>query len=327
MRLFVTGASGFVGGAVTKRFAERGDAVLAMSRSEKSDAAIAALGGTPVRCDLENVTAAHIGNAETVVHCAAFVDQWGPRDAWKRFNVDGTTRMLAAAREAGVRRFIYISTESVLWNGQHLRGADETYPLAPNSPYPYAATKAQAELLVTAASAGDDAGGPRFETIILRPRFIWGPGDTTLLPTIEKMAKSGQWMWVNHGRAMTSTTHVTNLVHAVELALTEGRSGEAYFVLDDGVRSMHEMITGIAAARGLMLPERSVPGWFADALGATCAFAWGALPLAGAPPITPFSAMILSRDSILNDDKARAELGYRPVLSVEEGLKALAGAA
>jgi nucleoside-diphosphate-sugar epimerase len=269
---------------------------------------------------LESVTASHIGDAEAVIHCAAFVEQWGPRDAWKRFNVDGTTRMLAAARQAGVKRFIHISTESVLWRGQHLRGADETYPLAPNSPYPYAATKAQAEELVRAANA------PGFETIILRPRFIWGPGDTTLLPTIEKMAKSGQWMWVNHGRAMTSTTHVINLVHAIELALTKGRGGEAYFILDDGVRSMHDMISGIAGARGITLPEKSVPGWFADALGAFCEFVWGAFPVAGEPPITRFSAMILSRDSILKDDKARKEMGYRPVLSVEDGLRGLASA-
>ncbi len=318
MRLFITGASGFVGGAAAKHFVRRGDYVLAMSRSQKSDTAIRALGASPVRCDLEHVAAADMEGAEAVVHCAAFVEPWGPRDAWKRFNVDGTARMLAAAREAGVGRFIHISTESVLWNGQHLRGVDETYPLAPDSPYPYAATKAQAELLVQAANA------PGFETIILRPRFIWGPGDTTLLPTIEKMAKSGQWMWVNHGRALTSTTHIANLVHAIELALSEGRAGEAYFILDDGMRSMHEMISGIASARGLMLPERSAPGWFADVLGATCEFLWGTLPLGGEPPITRFSAMILSRDSMLKDDKARAEMGYRPVISVEEGLKGLA---
>jgi nucleoside-diphosphate-sugar epimerase len=292
-----------------------------MSRSEKSDAAIAALGATPVRCDLESVAAAHIGGAEAVVHCAAFVEQWGPRDAWKRFNVDGTTRMLAAAHEAGAKRFIHISTESVLWRGQHLRGADETYPLAPHSPYPYAATKAQAEMLVKAVNA------PGFETIILRPRFIWGPGDTTLLPTIEAMAKSGKWMWVNHGRVRTSTTHIANLVHAIELALSKGRGGEAYFILDDGVRSMHEMISGIAGARGITLPERSVPAWFADALGATCEFMWRTLPMPGDPPLTRFAAMILSRDSILKDDKARREMGYAPVISVEGGLRALAGQA
>ncbi len=321
MRIFVTGASGFVGGAAARKLVSAGHDVRAMSRSEKSDAAIRAQGAEPVRCDLDNGTAAHIGNAEVVLHCAAFVEQWGPRDAWKRFNVDGTARMLKAARDAGVTRFIHISTESVLWRGQHLRGADETYPLAPNSPYPYAATKAQAEMLVREANA------PDFETIVLRPRFIWGPGDTTLAPTIEAMARAGKFAWVNGGRAMTSTTHIDNLVHAIGLALTKGRGGEAYFVLDDGVRPMRDMIAGMAAARGVTLPERSVPGWVADALGAACETAWRVMPLAGEPPLTRFSAMIMSRDSVLKDDKARAELGYAPIISVEAGLAALAGSA
>src|SRR5262249_16643864 len=161
---FVTGASGFVGGAAARKLAADGRQVRAMSRSEKSDAAIRALGAEPVRCDLENVSAANIGDAEAILHCAAFVEQWGPPDAWRRFNVDGTKRMLEAARGAGAKRFIHISTESVLWRGQSLDGADETYPLAPDSPYPYAATKAQAEILVRSANA------PGFETIILRPR-------------------------------------------------------------------------------------------------------------------------------------------------------------
>lgn len=318
MRIFVTGASGFVGGAATKRFVTDGHDVTAMSRSEKSEAAIRALGATPVRCDLESVEAEHLRGVDAVVHCAAFVEQWGPRDAWRRFNVDGTARTLKAAHEAGVKRFIHISTESVLWRGQHLRDADETYPLAPNSPYPYAATKAQAEVLVREANA------PGFGTIILRPRFIWGPGDTTLLPTIEKMAKSGQWLWVNDGQAMTSTTHIANLVHAIDLALTRGRGGEAYFILDDGVRPMKEMIGGIAQnALGVSLPDKSIPSWLADAIGATCEGAWTVLPLSGEPPITRFSAMILSRDSILKDGKARQEMGYAPVISVEDGLRQL----
>jgi nucleoside-diphosphate-sugar epimerase len=318
MRIFVTGASGFVGGAAVRKLVADGHDVRAMSRSEKSDAKIAALGGKPVRCDLEDVTAANIGDAEAVIHSAAFVEQWGPRDAWRKFNVDGTARMLKAAREAGAKRFIHISTESVLWRGQHLRGVDETYPRAPNSPYPYAATKAQAEELVEAANAAD------FQTIILRPRFIWGPGDTTLLPTIEAMARSGQWMWVNHGAAQTSTTHIDNLVHAIELALTQGRGGQAYFILDDGVRSMKEMIGGIANARGIRLPDKSIPGGVADAIGVACETVWRTFGLKSDPPLTRFSAMIMSRDSVLNDAKARTDMGYRPVISVEQGLRALA---
>lgn len=318
MRIFITGASGFVGGAAARYFVGKGHDVRAMSRSEKSDAIIDALHATPVRCDLESVTPASIGNAEAVVHCAAFVEQWGPKDAWKRFNVDGTARMLAAAKAAGVKRFIHISTESVLWKGQSLNNVDETYPLALNSPYPYSWTKAQAEVLVQKANT------PDFQTIILRPRFIWGPGDTTLLPLIEHMAKTGGWMWVNHGKAQTSTTHIANLVHAIDLALTQGKGGEAYFILDDGVRSMHEMISGMAASRGITLPEKSISGGMADFIGSTCEFVWGTFGLKSDPPLTRFSAMIMSRNSVLNDAKARREMGYAPVISVEDGLRQLA---
>jgi nucleoside-diphosphate-sugar epimerase len=317
MRIFVTGASGFVGGAATRSLIAAGHSVLAMSRSEESDAKIRALGAEPVRCDLENVVGPHLAGADVVLHCAAFVEQWGPRNAWTRFNVEGTRNVLSAAQNWGVPRFIHIGTEAALFRGQHLRGVDETYPLAPRSPYPYSSTKAQAEQLVR------DANAPGFETIVLRPRFIWGPGDTTLLPAIVAMAKAGQFMWINGGRAMTSTTHIANLVHAIDLALTKGRAGEAYFILDDGVRPMREMLSGMAASRGVALPDKSVPGWVADAIGATCETLWRTFPMKGDPPLTRFSAMIMSRDAILKDDKARAEMGYAPVISVEDGLRAL----
>ncbi|OQW62275.1 MAG: 3-beta hydroxysteroid dehydrogenase [Proteobacteria bacterium HN_bin10] len=320
MRIFVTGASGFVGGAAARAFAAKGHEVRAMSRSENSDEKIRALGATPVRCDLEDVAAVHVGDAEAVLHSAAFVEQWGPVQAWKRFNIDGTARMLKAAREAGARRFIHISTESVLWRGQHLRGVDESYPRAPNSPYPYSWTKARAEALV------EKANTPEFQTIALRPRFIWGPGDTTLIPTIRHMAQTGQWMWINGGRAQTSSTHIDNLVHAIELALTKGRGGEAYFVLDDGVRSMKEIISAIAETQGISLPDKSVPTWAADMIGGVAEGVWRIFGLKGEPPLTRFGAMIMSRDAVLNDAKARRELGYAPVVSVEDGLRALRAA-
>jgi nucleoside-diphosphate-sugar epimerase len=320
MRIFVTGASGFVGGAAVRKFVAAGHDVRAMSRSEKSDAAIRAMNATPVRCDLESVTPGDVGDVDAVLHCAAFVEQWGPPDAWKRFNIDGTARILAAARGGGAKRFIHISSESVLWRGQHLRGVDETYPLALNSPYPYSWTKARAEVLVREANASD------FTTVILRPRFIWGPGDTTLLPAIRTMAKRGQWMWIDGGKARTSTTHIDNLVHAIELALVKGDGGKAYFVLDDGVRTMKEMIASIAATQNISLPDKQIPAWVADIIGAVAEGVWGMLKLKGEPPLTRFSAMIMSRESVLKDDKARADLGYRPVISVEEGLRQLGAA-
>jgi hypothetical protein len=318
MRVFITGASGFVGGAAARWLRERGHTIAAMSRSKRSDAAIRAAGATPIRCDLESVRASHLGGADAVVHCAAFVEAWGPRDAWFKGNVLGTQAMLDAARAAGVRRFVHIGSEAALVHGQSLHGVDESYPLAPKSPYPYCATKAQAEQRVRAANAP-----PEFETIVLRPRFIWGPGDTTLLPAIEAMARAGRWVWIDHGRAVTSTTHIANLSRAIELALTQGRAGEAYFILDDGTRTLRTIIEGMAASRGLALPNASIPMRVADAAGFACELAWRALRLPGAPPLTRHAAMVMSRDCVLKGDKAKSELGYEPVITVDEGLAAM----
>ena len=317
MKVFITGASGFVGGAAARHLAAKGHEIVAMSRSESSDAKIRALGATPMRCDLENVAAEHMQGADAVIHSAAYVEAWGPKDAWHKFNVLGTQRVLDAAKEAGVKRFIHIGTEAAIVHGQHVRGADETYPLAPGSPYPYCATKAQAEMKVRRANA------PGFETIVLRPRFIWGPGDTTLLPVIEAMAAAGNWTWIDHGSAVTSTTHIDNLVHAIELALEHGTPGQAYFVLDDGDVSMKEMITGMAASRGLELPDKSIPGWLAGAIGSVSEFAWRTFNLKGEPPLTRHAAMVMSRDCTLKGDKARAEMNYTPVISREAGLAAM----
>ncbi len=317
MKIFITGASGFVGGAAARHLAAQGHEIIAMSRSESSDAKINALGATPVRCDLENVAAEHMQGADAVIHSAAFVEAWGPKDAWHNFNVLGTQHVLDAAQAAQVKRFIHIGTEAAIVHGQHIRGADESYPLAPGSPYPYCATKAQAEMKVRRANA------PGFETIVLRPRFIWGPGDTTLLPVIEAMAAAGKWTWIDHGKAMTSTTHIDNLVHGIELALTHGTPGEAYFILDDGDASMKEMITGMAASKGLELPDKSIPGWIADAIGGGSEAIWRCFNLKGAPPLTRHAAMVMSRDCMLKGDKAREGLSYAPVISREAGLAAM----
>lgn len=318
-QVFVTGGSGFVGGAAISRFLADGWRVRAMSRSATSDEKIRGSRAEPVRCDLENVTADHIGDAGLVMHAGAFLEAWGPKDAWDRINVGGTERMLAAAKAAGVSRFIHIGTEAALLHGQHLHNADETAPLALDSPIPYCRTKALAERAVR--EADDSANG--FTTIVLRPRFIWGPGDTTLLPGIAAMAERGAWTWVNRGSAMTSTTHISNLVEAIALVSERGMGGEAYFVLDDGIRTLREIITGMAASRGLTLPDRSIPVGLSDATGAVCEWLWRALSLKGAPPVTKQISMLMSRDCTLCDDKARAQLGYVPVVSVDDGLREL----
>ena len=319
MKIFVTGTSGFVGGAFVKEAGAR-HVMAAMSRSEQSDAKITALGTVPVRCDLANVSAEHLKGCDAVMHCAAYVEEWGPWSAYWRANVEGTKHLLAAAKKAGVKRFVHIGTEAALLKGQDLIDADETYPLALDSPFPYSRTKAHAEKAVR--TANDPARG--FETIVVRPRFVWGPGDETLLPILRRMSEAGRFAWIDGGHHKTSTSYIGNLVYAMELALSNGRSGEAYFVLDDGGPvAFRDFLPKLAEAAGFELKGREVPGWLARSIAFLSEKVWRTLPLSGAPPLTRFGANILSRECILVDAKARAEMGYAPPFTREQGLAAL----
>lgn len=320
MQIFVTGASGFVGGAFVQAARGKHD-IRAMSRSETSDARIQMLGATPVRCALGQVTPGHLAGCEAVVHCAAYVEEWGPWSAYWQVNVEGTKQLLEAAKRAGVRRFVHIGTEAALFRGQHLDHVDEKYPLAFDSPFPYSRTKAFAEKAVR--EANDRSGG--FTTIVVRPRFVWGPGDETLLPVIKKMSEKGQFAWIDGGRHKTSSTYIGNLVHAMELALTNGKGGEPYFVLDGGEPLVfRDLLTRLSQAAGFELKGREVPGWLVRSIALVAEKLWRGLSLPGKPPITRFAAAIMSRDCILSDAKARSEMGYLPQFTIEDGLAAMA---
>lgn len=314
MQLFLTGASGFVGGAFAQAFGAR-HAIRAMSRSPQSDARIAALGATPVRCALGAVGVESLQGCEVLVHCAAHVAQWGRRDDFMRTTVEGTRQLLQAAQAAGIRRFLHISSEAVLFHGQPMRQVDERYPYPQRHAFLYAESKAAAEQSVLAANQPGV-----FDTLVLRPRMVWGPGDQTILPVLLAMLRSDRFFWLDGGRARTSTTHIANLVHAMGLALERGEPGQVYFISDGQISTFRDFLGALVASQGEELPTRSLPGWLARALGRACEGLWRALGRESEPPLTAFASALMSRECTLEIGKARRELGYEPVLSVAQGL-------
>jgi nucleoside-diphosphate-sugar epimerase len=315
VKVFVTGGSGFVGQALVRALVARGEQVVAMSRSERSDGVLRGLGAEPVRGDLDSVSSEALQGCEAVIHAGAHVEEWGPWEVFERINVRGTERLLLAARQAGVRRFVHVGTEAALFDGRALVQLDETAPLAVHSPFPYSRSKALAEAAVLAANA------PGFSTIVIRPRLVWGPGDSTVLPVLVEAARQGRFAWPDGGQQLTSTTHLHNLVHALQLALRQGRGGQAYFVLDGPPVPMRSFLSRYAATTGADLGERSVPGWL---LRGVAALTEPVFSLVGRkPPLTRFTAAMTSREVTLKDDKARKELGYTPVITMDQGLEAL----
>lgn len=317
---FVTGGSGFIGGALIRRLVSGGCEVTALARSDRSAAVVEALGARSARGDLGDVGAITDAakGCDVAFHLAAHVEQWGKWEDFVKGNVDGTRTALEACRSGGVRRFVHCGTEAAILAGEPVVNGDETIPLRPDSAAPYSSTKAQAEQLVRDAS--DDG----FDAVVLRPRFVWGVGDTTLLPAIADATRAGKFAWIAGGDHLTSTTHVDNVVEGLLLAAEKGRPGEAYFVLDDDTVEFREFISAMLETAGVEPPTRSVPAPVAAVLARVGELAWRALPLKGEPPLTRFALWVASQECTLDDSKARSELGYRPVISRDDGLAALA---
>jgi nucleoside-diphosphate-sugar epimerase len=316
---FVTGGSGFIGGTLIRRLAREGWRVRALARSDKSAAAVAEAGAEPVRGDLDQVEAMRDGaeGADVAFHAAARLGQWGPWDEFERVNVLGTRHVIEAGRRAGVRRLVHVGTEAALVAGQPLVMVDETAPLRPDSKAPYCASKAMAEQEVR------DASGTGIETVVIRPRFVWGPGDTTLLPTLVETVKSGRFAWIGGGDYRTSTAHVDNVVEGLLAGAERGRSGEAYFVTDGEPVVFREFVSRMLETQGVEAPSRKLPTGFARAAAAASEAAWRVLPLKGEPPLTRTMIWLSAQEVTVDDSKARSELGYEPVVSIEEGLEGL----
>ena len=320
MRIFVTGASGFVGGHLVERLSSEHE-VLALARSEKSAAAVERLGAKAVRGELGAVRSEDLAGVDAVVHAAAFVEEWGTREQFWQANVEGTTQLLEAAKKAGARRFVHVGTEAALFDGRDLVGIDETRPYPAKQRYLYSETKAEAERRVLAAN------GPDLTTLSIRPRFVWGPRDTSVLPAVLRMAKEGSFAWIDGGAHRTSTTHVANLVHALDLALSKGRGGEAYFIADDGERTIRDFLTELAGTQGVALGDKRVPAFVARPAARLIEGIWRLFGIKKAPPMTRFAIDMMSATVTVSTAKARADLGYRPVISVEEGMRRMAAVA
>lgn len=308
-RAFVTGGSGFVGGRLIPALRARGVEVVALARSDASAAKVEALGAKAARGDLDDVAALEAGmrGCDTVFHAAAHTDQFDPLEVHMRITAKGTEHALAAARAAGVKRFVHVGTEAVLADGKPIVRADETRPLPKRAMGPYPLTKGLAEQAVIAASSGG------LETVVVRPRFVWGKGDTNLLVELGDAVKAGKFMWVGGGHYLTSTCHVDNVVEGLLLAADKGRPGEIYFVTDGEPVDFREFITQMLATQGIDAGTKTMPRWIVRATVAMTGWMKH-------PPITRTAFALIAHEVTVDDRKARRELGYAGKKSRADGL-------
>jgi nucleoside-diphosphate-sugar epimerase len=318
-RAFVTGGSGFIGGALIERLRSEGWELRALARSERAAERVRELGAEAAMGDLDDRASlrAAAEGCELAFHAAAKVEDWGDPADFERLNVRGTQNVIDACREAGVRRLVHVGTEAALMVGQPLVNVDESAPLRPDSVALYSSSKAKAEQLVRSAN------GNGLETVVVRPRFVWGRGDTTLLPALVEMVRSGRFRWVGGGRQLTATTHVDNTVEGLWLGATKAPAGGVYFVTDGEPVVFREFLTRMLGTQGVTIPDKSVPPVLARMAAAAAERIWRVLKRPGSPPLTRFAVWVSSQECTIDISHAERELGYRPVISREAGLEEL----
>jgi nucleoside-diphosphate-sugar epimerase len=310
-RAFVTGGSGFIGGALIERLRSEGWDVRALARSDRAAARVRELGAEAVTGDLDDL---RIEDCDIAFHSAAKVEDWGDPEEFERVNVRGTQNVVNACRAAGVRRLVHVGTEAALMAGQPLVNVDESAPLRPDSPALYSSSKAKAEEIVRSAD---------LETVVVRPRFVWGRGDMTLLPRLTEMVRSGRFRWIGGGRQLTATTHVDNTVEGLWLAALKGTPGGVYFVTDGEPIVFREFLTRMLGTQGVDIPDKSVPPAVAGAAARATEGIWRLLRRSNDPPVTRFAVWASSQECTIDISRAERELGYRPVKSREDGLAEL----
>ena len=319
MKALVTGGGGFLGGAIVRRLVARGWSVRTLQRGHYP--ALNELGAEQIRGDVADpdVVGRAVEGTDIVFHIAAKVEPWGAYPPFQRTNVRGTENVVSAMRRHRVPKLVFTSTPSVVHSGGDLAGADESAPYPEKFEAAYPQTKAMAEMAVLAAN--DDA----LSTVALRPRLIWGPQDTNLVPQLVARARAGQLRIVGDGTNLVDTVYIDNAVDAHLLAadrLEPGAAcaGRSYFISNGEPVPLKKIINGILVAAGLPPEERSVPLAAALVAGAVFEILFKFFPSEGGPRMTRFVARNLASAHWFDISAARRDLGYEPRVSIEEGL-------
>ncbi len=280
MRIAVTGAAGFVGGAVVAAARARGWDVVALTRREW-DVTTGPLPAPPV--------------VDAVVHAAAAVtDGTAPGPVW-RANLLGTRHVAASFPGA---RLVHVSTASVYDPFVPTVRAVESAAPVTRYATPYEASKAAAERLL--------AGRP--DTVVLRPHAVYGPGDPTLLPRLLAAVRGRSLILPGDGRARHTLTAIGTLVDAALLAADPAAPPGTYNVGDAEPVVLGETVRALLAERGVDVRVRHLP------LRPALAVAMSAELVArsGPPRLTRYAVRHLGHERTLDLTAARERLGLVP---------------
>jgi len=322
MTLLVTGATGFLGGRVVRRYLALGRSVTALGRNQERLDELEALGARVMARDLATpfikAEIASLTHIRTIVHAAALSAPFGrKRDFWDA-NINGTRHMVDLAERINAKRFIHISTPAVYYRPTDQIGLHEGYEL-PQPINHYAGTKRAAEELVLSRLGRG--------TVVLRPRGIYGRGDTALLPRLITAAKSGPLPLLRGGVAATDITHVEDVVDAIIAAERAGSSSTRIFNISGGEPvNIQALIERVCGELSMPVRWRAVPTPIAMTAARAAELRAALTGWRSEPRITRYSLGLLAYTQTLDIGRAERNLRWIPRVTLDDGIEeALSG--
>jgi nucleoside-diphosphate-sugar epimerase len=316
----VTGATGLIGGHLVEALVLRGDQVRALVRPTSNTTRLRDL-GVDIRVGslLDNATLmAAARGVERIYHCAGLVSDWGLPADFAEANVNGVRAVLAAATRAEVSKFIHMSTTDIY--GYPGRPAVESERPSPRG-FPYADSKIEGEALVWKHCR--QVGLP---ACILRPATVYGPRCRLLVFEVARAIAKRRMVMIDGGRHVAGLTYVGNLVDAMILAAdAEASVGQAYNISDGTQVTWKEYLSALADLIQMPRPSRSLPHWLAYALASVWENYNDRMGRTQRPSLTRTMVELMGTDQDFPIDKAKRDLGYRPRVSLQEGIKHTGG--
>ncbi len=314
---FITGGTGFVGSHVAVALRKAGHVVRCLARPGSDTAFLQSIGAEVVPGDLtdaESLKKAMTG-VDVVIHSAAKVGDWGPVDEYRKVNVEGLRFLLEAAKASKLQAFVHVSSLGV-YEARHHHGTDEGEPLPASHIDGYTQSKVEAETL--ALEYHRTHGVP---VTIVRPGFIYGPRDRSVLPRIVERLRKKSIIYIARGQYALNTTFVGNLVDAILLAAQNPKAlGEVFNITDGEFVSKRKFFEAIADGMNLPRPKRNIPLFLGKFLAKWRENVFRKKNKPHPPLITQASLKFAGLNLDFSIGKARTMLGYTPHTSFNEGM-------
>ncbi len=315
MHLLITGGTGCLGRRTAALALEHGYRVRLLGRDFSTVGDLLAAGAERYAADLRDPAAVRraCAGVDAVIHAGALSAPWGRRRDFFDINVGGTAAVVAGCRAGGVGRLVYVSSPSVTFAGRDVVDQTEDAPRPHRFASVYSQTKALGEDRVAAAARDGLA------TVIIRPKAIFGPGDTALLPRLLDAARRGRLVRIGDGQNRVDLTYVDNVAHALLLALDAPAAVGGTYTITNGE---HPRLWDVIATvlRGVGLPDRLRAVPLPAALAAAAALEASASLTGGEPTLTRYAAAILARTQTYDIAAARRDLGYTPPVTLADGI-------